>query len=206
MAKKSKDISINLVPKDPFFETPIGKALKWALSVGRYIVIFTELVVILSFVTRFNLDRQVTDLNGEINRQSNIIRSYGPLEEEIRTVQAKIDQYLQIEETGNIAEIFPKLSEITPRDVRLDQLSVRSDSISLTGTTLSQGSLSLLINNIQLSPHFWEVRVNQIETGDSSDPGFHFSISAAIGREVAAEPASRAPAERVNILDRTQGL
>jgi hypothetical protein len=61
-ARKKLDINVNLLPQDPFFETVFGRFLKWALSIGRYIVIFTELIVILSFASRFTLDRMVTDL------------------------------------------------------------------------------------------------------------------------------------------------
>lgn len=184
--KKAPAITINLLPKDPFFETTLGKILKWALSIGRYIVIFTELVVILSFVTRFNLDRQVTDLNTAIAQKQTIIESYGSLEDEVRQTQTKISQYLQIEQTANLAEVFPELSTITPKDVRLDELNIQPDRVMLSGVTGSQTSLSLLITNIQLSPYFRNVSVDQIENGDSRDPGFHFQISAAIGEPVAA--------------------
>ena len=79
MKKQPAAITINLVPKDPFFATIPGRVLKWALSAGRYIVIFTELVVIISFATRFTLDRQVTDLNDTITSKEAIINSYGAL-------------------------------------------------------------------------------------------------------------------------------
>lgn len=203
MPKKPAQIKINLVPKDPFFETPVGKILKWALSVGRYIVIFTELVVIVSFVTRFNLDRQVTDLNGKINQKRTVIESYGTLEADVRQVQEKINQYQQIEQVSNLAEVFPKLSQITPRDVRLDELVISVDQVSLDGTALSQNSLNLLINNIQLSPDFRNVSVDQIETGDSQDPGFHFRLSATTGESVEVQSE---PATQQNILDRSTDI
>lgn len=206
MPKKPAQISINLLPKDPFFETAIGKVLRWALSIGRYIVIFTELVVIISFVTRFNLDRQVTDLNDEINQKSVLIESFGDLEDQVRETQIKIEQYEQVAQTTNIAEVFPELSLVTPRDVRLDELVVRADSVTLSGTTLSQNSLTLLINNIQLAEEFRNVRVNRIETGDSQDPGFHFQISATVGQQVEARESDSNTAGQQNILDRTQGL
>ena len=59
-------LSINLLPQDPFYETPIGRVMAWASTVGRYLVIFTEVVVIFSFASRFKLDRDLTDLNATI--------------------------------------------------------------------------------------------------------------------------------------------
>jgi Tfp pilus assembly protein PilN len=177
VAKKKVSININLVPKDPFFNTYLGKILKWALSVGRYIVIFTEILVIVSFVTRFSLDRQVTDLNGSIHQKETIIESFGDLESNVRMAQAKIDQYLQIEQKITLFDVFPALSEITPRGVELDQLVIKPDSVLLRGTSTSQKALNTLITNIQLSPVFFDVEVGKIETSKEA-AGFEFSMTA----------------------------
>src|SRR5690606_4816272 len=102
--------------------------------------------VIISFATRFTLDRQVTDLNQAINQKESVIRSFGDLEDRVREVQAKIDQYQQLEQQKNLVDVFPSLSSITPSDVQLTELIVRPTSVTLGGTTLSQSSLNLLIN------------------------------------------------------------
>jgi Tfp pilus assembly protein PilN len=205
MPKKAAAIQINLLPKDPFYETALGKILKWALSIGRYIVIFTELVVIMSFASRFTLDRQLTDLNTAILQKQTIIESYGDLEQSVRTAQKKIDQYQQIQQTSNIADIFPKLSRVTPPDVRLDELGVTQDGIRFRGNTMSQQSLNLLISNLQLSPDFFNVTVDSIETGDRKDPGYHFSIRAETRQIQVVAPKTQLE-QKVNVLDRTQGL
>lgn len=176
--KKSATIDINLVPKDPFFQTVLGKTFKWMLSVGRYIVIFTELVVIVSFVTRFTLDRQVTDLNDSINQKKNVIESYGDLEKDFRLAQLKIDNYLQIEQQTNLSDVFPGLSAITPSDIQLDELVIRPTGVSISGIAFNQKALNLLINNIQLSPDFFNVNVDRIEAGDEKTPGFKFRLRA----------------------------
>lgn len=173
-------IDINLVPKDPFFLTPLGRTLQWSLSVGRYIVMFTELVVVLSFVTRFYLDRQITDLNGIIFQSQNVIESYGEFEEQFREVQAKIIQYQQIEQTKNIVEIFPALAAVIPDGVELQELSIFPERVALTGAVLSQRSLNLLINNLQLSPDFTNVVVSTIESEGSASSGFTFKLTAQI--------------------------
>jgi Tfp pilus assembly protein PilN len=203
--KKPASIKINLVPQDPFFETTFGKALKWALSVGRYLVIFTELVVILSFASRFSLDRQVTDLNEALNQKQTIIESYGELEAQVKETQAKIDQYGQVEQQSNIAEIFPKLSRITPQDIRLDQLTIKLDTVALGGTAFSNASLNIFINNLQLSPDFFNVSVDKIETGDKKNPGFHFQIHANTKNAVLTKSQPKVDG-KTNVLDRTQGM
>lgn len=171
-------IDINLVPKDPFFETAIGRTLQWALSVGRYIVMFTELLVVLSFLTRFYLDRQITDLNGSIFQAQTTVAAYGNFEQDFRALQQKIDQYKQIEQKENIVEIFPALSEVIPDGVELQELAIYPDKVSLTGVVHSQRSLNLLINNLQISPNFANVVVNTIESQGSDASGFVFKLSA----------------------------
>jgi hypothetical protein len=91
MKKTTAHIRINLLPKDPFLSTPLGRFLTWSLHVGRYLVIFTELVVITSFGSRFVIDRQVTDLNVQLREKQTIIQSYGSLEQDVRTVQKKLE-------------------------------------------------------------------------------------------------------------------
>lgn len=206
MAKKPLPIDLNLIPKDPFFETPIGKVLKWALSIGRYIVIFTELVVILSFVTRFSLDRQITDLNDSIHQKEVVIASYGDLEDNVRRVQEKISQYQQLEQQADIIEVFPKLSQITPSSIELKSLMIQPDKVNFSGTTFSNDTLSLFINNIQLSDNFYNVSIDQIETGDRNDPGFHFRMSANTRRIQAVSTDQEQEEEQINIFDRTQGI
>ena len=176
--KPPAQIKINLLPKDPFFESIVGRSLKWALSAGRYIVIFTELVVILSFVARFTLDRQVTDLNSDIQQKESIISSYGDLEDNFRSAQTKIQTITELDQDTNIVDVFPHISEVTPEGINYDELVIQPTGISAGGSTISQTALNLLITNLQLSPHFFNVSIDRIETQDDQSPGFAFRLRA----------------------------
>jgi Tfp pilus assembly protein PilN len=171
-------IDIDLVPKDPFFATKLGKTLQWSLSVGRYIVMFTELVVVLSFATRFYLDRQVTDLNQTIVRKESVVQSYADFEQEFRDTQEKINQYSQVAQGENLVEVFPVLSQVIPEGVELQELAISPGQVAITGKVLSQRSLNLLINNLQISPSFTNVVVNTIESEGSLSSGFAFRLNA----------------------------
>jgi len=175
---KTATININLVPKDPFFETMVGRSLKWALSAGRYIVMFTELIVVLSFVTRFYLDRQITDLNREIFQKESVIKSYGDFEQEVRDIQERLSQYEQIEQEGNIVDTFPLLAEVVPSGIELEELVIYPDRVALKGTVLSQKSLNVLINNLQISPDFNNIVVSTIESEGNKTSGFVFQLTA----------------------------
>jgi Tfp pilus assembly protein PilN len=169
-------ININLVPKDPFFSSPLGRILNWALSIGRYIVIFTELVVIISFASRFTLDRQVTDLNDEIHQKQSVVESYGDLEEKVRLTQAKVDQYQQLSQQTNIADIFPQLSQVIPADVQLESLAIKQTSVSIDGSAKSQNALNILINNLKLSQNVFNITVDKIETAQETKGTVKFRV------------------------------
>ena len=178
MSKKPTQIAINLVPKDPFYQTAIGRFLQWALSAGRYIVIFTELVVIGSFVTRFTLDRQITDLNNEILQKEEQIKGYATLEKDFRIVQARVEDYNQVVQDENLADVFPQLTSITPPDVFFSRVVINENQVTMNGSTLSQDSFNTLINNMQLSPTFKTVIINKIQSPEQNQPGFTFDITA----------------------------
>lgn len=203
--KKSAQITINLLPKDPFFSTVIGKMLRWALSAGRYVVIFTELVVIMSFIARFTLDRQVTDLNSSIEKKKQIILSYGDLEDRFRTVQEKIIQYKQTEQETNIVDTFEHLSAVVPEGIVTENLAIRPTSVALNGSTFSQTAFNKLINNLQLSPHFTNINVGEIEANSDDQNGITFSVRADT-KLVQRIEAEKKEVEKIDVLDRTQGL
>lgn len=175
--KKTVDFSINLAPKDPFFKTPLGKTLQWALSAGRYIVIFTEIIVILSFISRFTLDRQITDLNASIEQKRVIIESFGPVEASVRQAQKQIEEYKQVEQSTAILDVFPNLTQITPPGIFLDRLAISQEQINLAGNTNTQEDLNNLITNLTLSPAFENVVVNRIESSKENEAGFSFVIN-----------------------------
>lgn len=171
-------ININLLPSDPFFATPLGRILRWALSGGRYIVIFTELIVIISFAARFTLDRQLTDLTKEISQKKSIVLSYGALEQQVRDTQAKLTNYENLEQDANLADVFEKLSVVTPKQITLTRLSITSSAITIDGSAPSQSTFNILITNLQLSPDFSAVTVSKVESADKNTPGFLFTLTA----------------------------
>lgn len=205
MKKKPAGITINLTPRDPFFNTMAGRSLRWALSAGRYIVIFTQLVVIVSFAARFTLDRQLTDLNKRTSEQKAVIESFGTLESDFRTVQAKLEQYSQLQQEENITESFAALSEVTPRDITLESLTITQSGISAEGSTLAQSSFNLFINNLQLSPQFSNINITKVEANEKNQPGFKFAFTAAT-KEIKVINDTSTNEDSVNLLDRTQGL
>jgi len=138
----------------------------WALSIGRYIVVFTELIVILSFLSRFKLDRELTDLNEAIARQKAIILSYGTLEEDIRFTQAQLALVRQTQTGVNPIKTINLLSRTMPTDVRLEKFSLTDTAFQISGTALSPQGFVSLINNLNLDPTVSEINVGKLSSQD----------------------------------------
>ncbi len=176
--KKGIDIpALNLYPEDPFYETPIGKILRWAVSIGRHIVIFTEVVVIVSFFSRFTLDQQLTDLNRSILQKQSIVESYGTLEQDVRAVQQKTDDITTILNQQGRHDVMAIIQEVTPSDVVYDVVSLRRERLNLSGTIRSNRSLELFVDRLKSVPELESVSITNIQSGDPRDPGITFALS-----------------------------
>jgi len=183
---KKKQISINLLPKDPFFVSPVGRSMRWALGAGKYIVIFTEFIVIIAFLTRVALDQMVNNYDKAIDEKKTLIMDYAESERKIRVVQKKIDVLKTIDMQTDVAAVFPKLTATIPEEITLEQLTISTSDVTLVGYALSSEALTKLLNNYLLHPDFFNVDVNEIQAevdDDEEDIGIYFSLTADIERE-----------------------
>ncbi|KKS30559.1 MAG: Type IV pilus biogenesis protein PilN [Candidatus Amesbacteria bacterium GW2011_GWA2_42_12] len=169
-------LSINLLPQDPFYETPIGRVMAWGSTVGRYLVIFTELVVIVSFASRFKLDRDLTDLNSGIQQRSQIVDSYGELENSIRITQTKTGYLVQQKNEYNPISVLDTITQSLPQDLVLTVVRVSSQQIQVTGTALTPEALAQIVRNLQAQPAVSALFVDQIKSNSQGGAGLEFVI------------------------------
>jgi len=176
-SSKATAIKVNLLPKDSFSESSLGKAIDWALTTGRYIVIFTEMVVILTFLQRFNLDRQLSDLNDSIFQRQAVLESYQQIESSARALQSKAEFIEELEQKVDILPVLAFLTESAPQDVLFDDLSVRNQVFSVRGTAYSQTSLSLFVDLVKTYPGVTDVSLDSLsQTGNSTGIDFNLRV------------------------------
>lgn len=159
-------ISINLMPRDPFATSTLGKVLMWALSIGRYIVVFTELIVIISFLSRFRLDRTLTDLNEGIARQKAIVLSYKTLEEDFRRVQAMTQILVDNDPVVPLQELLLKIARVLPPDVKLDEIHVSGNEMQMTANALTTQGFSQFVRGLESLDSIGTVSLDSVETED----------------------------------------
>ena len=171
---------INLLPKDSFEFSTLGKFLKWSLTTGRVLLVLTEFVVILAFGSRFYFDKRLNDLIEEIGAKQAVVDSYAEIEKttrDILTRQAVVSSYL----TNNlrISDRINQIKRATPQDVTFDDIAVDGNGLSLSGTTNSESGLANLIAGINQIADVESVTVAGIDF-DQRQGNIKFKISVSI--------------------------
>lgn len=189
---KLKVPDVNLFPQDPFYNTFFGKILRWAVSVGRHIVIFTEIVVIGSFFSRFVLDRQVTDLNSSILQKQSIAESYGTLDTDIREIQRRTKDISDILAQQGRYKVLELITKLTPPEIVYDQISLSGERLSITGRSKSGNALSALIEGLRSMPQLQSITIGDISSGESDSGGETlFSITMVYRQGLVAEETKK---------------
>jgi Tfp pilus assembly protein PilN len=179
MTARKKEIS--LLPVEEFEKTRLGRFLKWALTFGRWIVITTELLVILCFLSRFKLDRELTDLGERIKQQQAIISSFGELEKDFRNLQKRLVEIGDLEKKQfSSADRLDEVAEMIPLDVSLKEWNVKGEKIEISAVVLSEAGLGSLMREFSES-RFKNVRVENVNKKETGE--IEFQITAEIGAE-----------------------
>lgn len=167
--------AINLLGSDDFEKTPLGKFLRWSLTYGRYIIICTEIIVLLAFIFRFSLDRQITDLEEEVAQKIAIIEANEPFEQQFRILQARVNQIglLTKNQTQNVI-ILRHLVEITPPGIIFTQYTYSEDAVEVLARANSSATLAQYIRALRGSDKLTDINVTTINkiTAGSSETDF----------------------------------
>lgn len=178
MAAAPPKRDIELLPQEDWEKSSLGRFLKWILSFGRYIVIGTELVVILAFLSRFKLDRDLTNLHEEIQVKQARVQAMSNFEQDFRSLQKKL---AAIEELTNAqkasAGLIEALVPLIPIDVSLSNLTIAGEEINLTATAFSEAGLATFLDNLKTSPQFDQLGLAHVATGTEKEIGIQFELS-----------------------------
>jgi len=168
--------SINLLPKDGFEFSIVGKVLKWATTAGRVLVVLTEFVVLLAFASRFYFDRKLSDL-GEVLIQKEVqIAAYADVETKMRKVLAKQQPIETLQKTGiGFSNKIDNLTQILPQGTVLDSLSLDINGLRITGRSQSEYGFAQFVGGIKKMPNIKTINMGDTSF-DQSTGGVKFSI------------------------------
>ncbi|MDP3994651.1 MAG: PilN domain-containing protein [bacterium] len=173
-AKKEK--GINLLPQNEFEASTLGRILRWALSTFRFIVIITELVVMVSFLSRFWLDAQNSDLNESIKQKVGIISSYQDIEKKFNLTQKRLKIFSEISKQPAKSEVVKTISSLLPSDVSLSSLSLGFDSAQVNAISTSERGIAQFITNLEAQEQFGKVELSQLASDKENQSYIIFTI------------------------------
>jgi len=180
----AKPVSINLLGEQDLEHTPWGRIVAWATTYGRYIMISTEIIVLLAFISRFSLDRKLTDLTEEVNQKQAIINANVDFEKQIKSLQANLSTTRKILSTqSGPVDIVSTLETLIPPDVYLTTIELSTKKLSIAAVAGSTQGFSQFLANLQATKQLKNVLLGDINR--SPTRGIEFQFTADV---VAAPP------------------
>lgn len=154
--------SINLIKNKqiPLFD----KFMNWALTVGRLIVILTEIVAISAFIYRFSLDERLIDLHSAIKQKQNLISLLRRDEDKYRNLQDRIALASDLmEKNAKTNKVIFDIVGLVPQGATIESLTFNKNKLILSADVNSVLSLTNFINVLKDYPDIKAVSIDNIE-------------------------------------------
>jgi Tfp pilus assembly protein PilN len=178
-AKRKNEAEINLLPQKGFESTTSGRILAWILSTFRIIVIVTEIIVMIAFLSRFYFDAQNTDLNEKIQQKEAILKASKDFETKFKDVQKRLTVYTSLTQGQNTnSETLDLVTKSVPSDVILSQLHTREKTIEIKALTPSEKSIEQFIVNLSAEKKLTNVNLLSVSTDPKNSTLLIFEITA----------------------------
>ena len=149
-AAQKHTVGINLLPQEEFAASTLGRILAWLLSTFRTIVIFTEIIVMAVFLSRFWLDAKANDLNELVRKNQAILKTTTDFENDFRDIQKKLETFSKISELKTKpSEYINKVSNNLPQEVYLTSIQITDSFIQMKGNSVSEAAISQFLVNLK---------------------------------------------------------
>lgn len=180
----AKPIKINLLGSQDLEHTPWGRLISWATTYGRYIMITTEIVVLLAFISRFSLDRKNTDLTEELTQKQAIIEANTAFEKEIKSLQANLATAKKLmADQAKPVRLLNDLETFLPPDVYLTSLEISKNKLVIAATAGTTAGFAQFLSNIQSATRIKNVVLGDIQRKPGSGIDFQLTADIDVGTE-----------------------
>src|SRR3989338_6571725 len=166
MPKKKDSIFLHLNLLKPQGEPQkiVVRLISWALSIGRYIVIFVEVLVLAAFLSRFKLDADIQTAKESIEAQIPFVESLKPDEILIRQTQLQLSTIKNIKtESPDYALVLDKIAAQTPNGVTIENLAIDKPAgklnISMNGVAQNNNELTTFILGLKEDKSFSDINL-----------------------------------------------
>lgn len=159
--------SINLLKKEKANFVDI--ALKWALSLGRFLVVITEFIALSAFAYRFGLDRQLIDLHDTIKQKQTIVQLLKNNEDQYRNLQERLAASKQLTNEQKISlNLYQDIINLSSQNVTINGFILSGEVTKIDASVGSLQALTTFVNGLKTHPHIASISLDKIENKTAS--------------------------------------
>jgi Tfp pilus assembly protein PilN len=188
MAARKKDEQINLLPQKGYESSTSGRILAWILTTFRVIVIVTEIIVMIAFLSRFWFDAQNSDLNEKLQQKQAVLAASQEFEMNFKDVQNRLKIYSALTKNqSSYSEILSTITEYLPSDMILTKFSVKDENIEIVTTSSNERSVEQFVVNLATMTQIEDVGLIGISTEPDNPTILFFTIGAKLNPNTGGE-------------------
>lgn len=188
MAKKSA--SVNLIKTDK--NETINQVVNWALTIGRVLIVFVEIVALSAFLYRFILDNQLRDIHTKIKQEQAILESQKVNEQTYKNLQDRLNVISSVSDKGaQNVKIFKDIITFAPLGMSFSNISLIENAIRIEANVSSIYPLSLFVNSLKTYKDVESVSIDKIEN-KTANAVINVSISVGLKQKGVANAATSA--------------
>ncbi|MDO8260257.1 MAG: hypothetical protein Q7T50_02015 [Candidatus Magasanikbacteria bacterium] len=185
-APKSPDLNINLLSNESS-SVSSGNAVHWILTVGRYLVIVTEVIALGTFLFGVWLSKEKNDLKVSIKSKQSQVDEYQNCnsdafcEDRFRKTQNQIAQVSLIRSSRfQENQVLTEFAKLLPLNLNLESLSSDGKIITFSGNFPDPQQLQTMINSFNTSSKISNLDITALS--QENDKSYKFTASTVINK------------------------
>jgi len=164
---------INLLPPPQL--SFIDKTVFFSYNYLRYILVFTQLVVLGVFTYRFTVDQDIVDLKDSLRQKQDIVKVSSPLLQQGAVVDDKIRNIKSvISKQDEFNQMIAYYLSVFPEKISATKLQIDSDKIYLEADTTDVNSIQSFYGRLKKDSRFKKLDLGSIQKTDS---GYSFTLT-----------------------------
>ena len=160
--QNSPHVKINLIGKARV--SVADNFLRWAVTVGRIVIVATELVALAALLYRFTIDRKIIDLHDQIKKAQIFVKAQSAKEEDFKSIQERLLNIKATEEdTKAKIEIMNEiLDSIARGNFSSTNLTVAQHTISINGIAFSIFPINSFLEKLKENPNVVSITLDEV--------------------------------------------
>lgn len=168
--------SINLLTAEIRPQGRWDRIYAWTANTAKYIIIFTEMIVIAAIGFRFVIDGRIAKIDDEIEAQKGLLDARAESETQVRQLITSMQSIQQMEESKySLASYYERIQTLVPTSITMQSISVDIGDCSIIGQVANYETLLQLENNLKTAT---DILSNvTMSTNQSQGGAINFSAS-----------------------------